>query len=444
MNYTDLTDKLVRKCLRMGADAAEVYLQTGRNLSIRVRNQEIETVQEAASKGVGFRVVVDGKMGFSHCNDLKDSALDDTIARAIAFARLTSADECNVLPQRKECQQVDGLYDPQIATISMDTKINMAIELEALAMQDPRITHSSGASFGERESQVFIANSNGILLNNRTSNCSVGVSVVAQKGQERNTGSESSSRRFFADLESLEEIASSASRKAWEMLGPRMINTQRASVIFDPSVARSLLGGIIAAINGERVLQGASFLRNSMDQQFASPLLTIINDGLRPKGGASAPFDGEGVPTSKRTLVENGVLRSFLYNTIAARRAGVESTGNASRGGFSSIPDIGVNNLYVEAGNHTPQQIIANTKRGLLLKGVTGYGINAVNGNFSGGANGFWIENGQIMFPVRGLTIAGSASEILGGIDMMGNDLDMERSFTSPTFRIREMQIGGA
>ncbi len=444
MNYTDLTEQLVKRCQILGADAAEVYIQTGRNLSVRVRNADIETVQEAASRGVGFRVFVDGKMGFSHCNDFSDKALDDTMSRAIAFARLTTPDENNVLPDNLPHTDIPGMYDQGIAEVNMDTKINMAIEVERLAMADPRITHSSGSSFGEGESEVFIGNTNGLLKSRKQSFCSIGVSVVAEKGQERNTGGEFSSRRSFSELEVLEIIASKAAEKAWEMMDPRMINTQRASVIFDPSASRSLIGGIIAAINGERVLQGASFLRNSLDQSFASALLSIIDDGTLAGGMGSTPFDGEGVPTSRRVLVENGVLKSFLYNTAVAKRAGVESTGNASRGGFTSLPGIGTHNLWVEAGNSTPEQIIANTRRGLLLKSVTGYGINPVNGNFSGGASGFWIENGKIAFPVKGLTIAGSAQEILNGIDMLGNDLDLTRSFTTPTIRIREMQIGGA
>ena len=444
MNYKDLTNKLVERCQQLGADAAEVYMQTSRNLSVRVRNGDIETVQEASSRGVGFRVFVDGRMGFSHCNDFADSALDETIGRAIAFARLTSPDENNVLPADQAHASVEGMYDPDISGVPMDTKIDMALKLERLAMADNRITHSSGASFGEGESEVFIGNTNGLLKNRKQTFCSLGVSVVAEKGDERNTGGEFSSRRFFSDLEAPDVIAAKAAEKAWEMLDPQMIRTQRASVIFDPAVGRSLLGGIIAAINGERVLQGASFLRNSMDQPFASPLLTIIDDGTLPGGMGSTPFDGEGVPTSRRILVENGVLRGFLYNTQVAKRAGVQSTGNASRGGFTSLPGIGTHNLWVEAGQYSPEQIIANTSRGLLLKGVTGYGINPVNGNFSGGASGFWIENGKIIHPVKGLTIAGSAHDILNSIDMLGNDTDMTRSFTSPTIRVREMQIGGA
>ncbi len=444
MNYFDLAARLVARGRRLGADEVEVFIQSSRNLSIRVRNGDIETIQESDSGGVGFRVMVKGSMGFSHCNDFNDRALTDTLRRAIAFAELTTPDEHNILPYDLPHSEVEGLYDPAITKVSMDKKIDMALELEALAMKDARITHSSGSSFGEGETEVFIANSRGMLKSYKSSACSIGVSIVAEKGDQRHTGWESSLRRYFEDLEPLDKIADSAAKKAWEMLDPQMVKTQRAAVLFDPAVARSLVGGIIAAINGERVLQGASFLQDKMDERFASDLLTIVDDGTRPHGLGSKPFDGEGVPASKRTLVEEGVLRGFLYNTYAASRAGTESTGNASRGGFSSLPGIGTHNLYLKAGSHNPEEIIANTKRGLLLKGVTGYGINPVNGNYSGGATGFWIENGKIIHPVQGLTIAGSADDILNSIDMMGNDLDMNRSFTAPTFRIREMQIGGA
>jgi PmbA protein len=443
MNYIDLAEKLVKKSISLGANSAEVFIETNRNLSIQVLKSEIETIEEASSQGVGFRVFVDGKMGFSHCNDFSDRSLQDTISRAIAFARLSSPDENNILTDNKGITSVEGLFDQNIAAVTMDKKISMALELEKLAMKDPRITKSSGAGYGEGESEIFIANSNGVLKSYKSSGCSLGVSVVAEKGEQKNTGGENCSRVFFADLVSLEEIAAKASLRAWELLDPVMINTQRAAVIFDPDVARSLIGGIISAINGERVLQGASFLKDNLNKQFASSLLSIIDDGTRNKSLGSAPFDGEGVPTMKNILVQNGILKSFIYNTKAAKRAGVKSTGNASRGGFSSLPGIGTHNVYLEAGKHTPKEIIANTKKGLLLKEVTGYGIDPVSGNFSGGASGFWVENGEIVSPVKGVTIAGRAFDILNGIDMMGNDLDMNRTFAAPTFRVAEMQIGG-
>ncbi len=443
MDYKNMAEQLVKKCLDNGANEAEVLIQTGRNLSIEVRNGEIETVEDASSHGVGFRVFIDGKMAFSSCNDFSERALDDTMGSAIAFAKNMTADENNVLPGDLGLTQVEGLYDPQLNQVSMDKKIEMAKTVEKMAMKDTRITKSAGAAYKEGESEIFLVNSNGLSKSKKSSFCSYGVYVVAEKGEQKSTGGERCTRRSFSDLKPPEEIAEKAAKDAYEMLDPQMVKTQKAPVIFDPDVARAILGGILAAINGERVLQGASFLRESLDKMISSELITIIDDGTRPKGMGSDPFDGEGVPTQKRVIVEQGVLKGFMYNTIVAKRAGVKSTGNASRRDYTNLPGIGPHNFYMEAGQSTPEEIIRSTKKGLYLKGVTGYGINPVNGNFSGGASGFWIENGKLAFPVKGLTIAGTAEAILNGIDMVGNDLDLNRTLTAPTVRVQLMQIGG-
>lgn len=443
MNYTDLTEKLVRKCLTLGADAAEVYLETSRNMSVNVLNREIETIEEASSQGAGFRIFTGGKMGFSHCNDFSDRSLEDTISRAVAFAKLTTPDENNVLPDHKGITAVADLYDPAIQGVPMDKKIKMALELESLAMNAPGITKSSGAGYSEGEAEVFIGNSNGIIKSYKSSGCSLGVSVVAEKGEQKNTGDEYCSRVFFSDLLSLDLIAATASAKAVELLDPVMIGTQRAAVIFDPEVVRSLFGGVISALNGERILQGASFLKDFLNRQFASSLITIVDDPTLARSTGSAPFDGEGVPTRKLVLVENGIVKNFIYNSKAAKRAGTQSTGSASRGGFTSLPGIGTHKTYIQPGNSTPQEIIKGTKKGLLLKEVTGYGVDPVSGNFSGGASGLWIENGETAHPVKGVTIAGKASDIFNAIDMTGNDTDMNRPFAAPTIRVAEMMIGG-
>jgi PmbA protein len=443
MDYIKLTRELVGKAQKMGADGAEVYLETSRNLSVEVRDGEIETIEEASSAGIGFRILVGGRLGFSHTNDLNNKALEDTISKAIGYAKLTTPDEANILPEKSEASQIEGLYDSSIVTVPMEKKIRLALDLEKAALSKPGISKSSGAAYGDADGQVFIANSNGLSGYYKASGCSLGVSVVAEKEDQKNTGWEYCSRRFFSDLLPVGEIADVAALKAVELLDPVMIPTQRASVIFDPDEAFSLLGGIITAINGEKIMQGASFLKNSLDQTIASALLTMVDDGLRVKGMGSAPFDGEGVPTMKRILIDKGVLKGFLYNTNTAKRAGVISTGNASRSGFNTLPGIGIHNLVVEAGPHTPEDIIKATVKGLLVKEVTGYGINPVNGNFSGGASGLWIENGEIKHAVKGVTIAGSAAEILGAIDMMANNLDFNRTMAAPTFRVSEMQIGG-
>jgi len=443
MDMKILAEKLVKDCLKKGADAAEVYIETGRNLSIEVRNNEVETIQEAASQGVGFRVFVQGRMALASSNDFKEGPLNDAISRAIEFAKITTADEFNVLPDNPGASAVEGLYDPAIAAVPVEKKIDLLKTLEKFSLKDPRITKSAGTVYGEGDNEIFLANSHGLAKSFRSAACYMGVSVVAEKGDQKSSGGEYCSRRFWADLKPAEEIAAAAARKAYELLDPKPIKTQKAAVIFDPDVAYAVLGGILQAVDGERVLQGASFLAAKIDQKIGAGLLTLVDDGTRAKGLSSAPFDGEGVPTQRRLIVDKGILKGFLYNTIVAKRAGVKSTGNASRGGFSSIPGIGPHSFYMEAGSHKPEDIIKATTSGLWLKDVTGYGINPVNGNFSGGASGLWIEGGKVAFPVKGVTIAGTADEMLNGIDMVGNDLDLNRGVTAPTFRITLMQIGG-
>jgi PmbA protein len=443
MNYTDLVLKLVKKCLSMGADAAEVYLETGRNLTIEVLNSEIETIQESSSQGIGFRVLTKGKMGFSHCNDFSDRSLVDTISRAIAFASLSTADPSNVLTSDKGFTAIEDMYDPSFAGIPMDNKIGMALQLEKLAMAVPGITKSSGAGYGEGEGEIFIANSNGILKSFRASGCSLSVSVVAEKGDQKNTGGDYSAKVFFSDLAKPETLAASAARKALELLDPVMISTRKAAVIFDPDTARSLFGGVLGAVDGERVLQGASFLKDQLNKQFASKLISITDDGTRNRSRGSSPFDGEGVPTRRIEIAGEGILRSFIYNVKTAKRAGTQSTGSASRGGFSSLPGVGTHHICIGPGRNTQEEIISATKSGLLLREVTGYGVDPVTGNFSGGASGLWIENGELVHPVKGVTIAGKAPDLLNAIDMTGNDIDYDRNFASPSIRVAEIQIGG-
>ncbi|MBN2361956.1 MAG: TldD/PmbA family protein [Deltaproteobacteria bacterium] len=443
MNHQPLAQQLVKKCLARGADAAEVFVESARHLSIAIRNGAVETVEEAATAGVGLRVIVGGRLAFAHCNDLRPAALDSAVARAIEFGRVTTADPSNALPRDPGVTAVEGIYDPAIAKVAMASKIDLAQTVEKLAMSDPRIAKSAGANYGEQESEVWLANSNGLAKSYRSSGCGVDVTVVAVKGDLQSPGNESCARRFFGDLLPPAEIAGRAAKKALERLDPRPLKTQRAAVLVDPDVVWPILGGLLAALDGEAVLQGASFLAGQLGRSVASGLLTLVDDGTRPRGLASCPFDGEGVPTQKRTVVAGGVLQGFLYNTIVGQRAGQASTGNAARDGFGSLPGIGAHNFSMSAGATPAADVVKATRRGLWLKEVTGYGIDAVNGNFSGGAAGLWIENGEVAFPVRGLTIAGTAREMLEGIDLVGSEIDLDRHFAAPLFRIREMQIGG-
>ncbi|HEK84997.1 MAG: TldD/PmbA family protein [Candidatus Saccharicenans sp.] len=443
MDWKNIAEEVIKSSQKKGADQAEAYIQISRQLSLEVRNGEIESVEEASTYGLGLRIMVNKKLGFTYLNDFRPESLEQAISRAINFAHVLTPDDNNALPEASEITEVKGLYDPGLSQVPMDKKISLLKEVESLARKVPGITKSAGASYGEEESEIIIANSLGLLKSYKSTACGYGVGVISEKGDQKTGGYESCNRRFFSELKPAAEIAQRAAHKALEMLDPKPIKTQRAAVIFDPEVAYALLGGIIQAINAESVLQGASFLGKKLGQKIASDLITIIDDGTLERGLASAPFDGEGVPTQKRIIVENGILKGFLYNTYAAKRAGVKSTGNATRAGFASLPGIGPHNFYILSGRHKPEEIIAATERGILVKEVTGYGINPVNGHFSGGASGLWIEQGKIVFPVKGITIAGTAEEMLNGIDLLGNDLDLNRGQTAPTFRIKSLQIGG-
>ena len=247
LNYKKLAETLVKKCLNKGADAAEIYIEKQRSLGVRIRNGETETIQENASNGVGFRVFVKGRMAFSYCNDFSEKALDQAINSAIVFAGNTTPDKNNILPTEKGFTDVKGLYDPSINRVSMDKKIDLAIEVEKLAFKDPRITKSAGARYSESEVEIYLSNSNGLLKNSKTQECSLGVSVVAEKDEQKTYGSEYCSRRFWKDLKNPEEIAQKAAKEAYEMLDPRIVKTQKAAVIFNPDVAYAILGGILRA-----------------------------------------------------------------------------------------------------------------------------------------------------------------------------------------------------
>jgi len=443
MDYRALVEQVIKDCLKRGAEQAEVYLEDNRQLNLEVRNGQVESIQEAQSYGLGIRVIAGKRLGFAFVNDLKTENLKKTVDRALQLAKAVSPDENNQLPVEAGETEVKGLHDPQLQTVAVERKLSLIKEVESLALKKPGITKSAGASYSENESLILIASSSGWVKSYKSTGCGYGLGVIAEKGEQKSSGYESCSRRYFSDLKPAEEVASKAARQAVEMLDPRPIKTQRAAVILDREVAYAILGGIVQAINGERVLQGASFLGKRMGQKIGSELMTIIDDGTREKGLASAPFDGEGVPTQTRTIIDRGVLKGFLYNAYAARRAGVKSTGNASRSSFSELPGIGPHNFYLAAGKTSPEEIIRSTSRGVLVKEVTGYGINPVNGNFSGGAAGFFVENGKIVFPVKGITIAGTADEIFNGLDLIGNDLDLNRTMTAPTIRIKSLQIGG-
>ena len=444
MDYQEIVNYLIKQFQKKGATAAEAFLEEGRTLQIRVRDGDIESMQQATAKGVGLRVFSQGKMAFVDSSNLTPETLDSLVEKGVALSQQTSYDKYNILPKPGPKIASIPIYDSSISKIPLEDKVNLAKKVEKLALEYHKLLKKSGgSSYFDGESTVYIANSEGISVNYKESYCSFGVEVIAEDKEIMQPGWNSSSARFFSELKSPEEVAGKAGELAVSLWNGKPVKSQTAPVVFDRRAGGTFLYGILSAINGERVYQKASFLQDMINKPIASELITIIDDGTLPKGLNSRPVDGEGVVTSRKLIVDKGVLKGYLYNTYSAAKSGTTSTGNATRGGYSSLPGIGPHNFFMLAGETNPDDMVKEIKEGLYVLGTQGGGANPVNGNFSTGAIGLWISEGKKTTPVANITLAGNMFDILKGIDAVGNDLELDRSIACPTFRVKQLTIGG-
>jgi PmbA protein len=375
------------------------------------------------------------------------------VAGALALAKMTEEDPFAGLPEAGEFGSLPGdlrLFDEDVYSLPGAERIEWARRAEAAALAaDPRITNSDGGSFEAATGRKVLANSRGFAGGYRTSYAGVSAAPLAVdvNGAMQRDGWWSSARRL-ADLDSPEAIGKEAARRALRRLGARRVATQRVPIVFAPEVARSLIGSLFEAASGDSIWRGASFLAGRLGEEIASPNLTIIDDNtmLLPTGMGgfgTSPFDGEGLPSQRTLVVEAGVLRNYLLNTYAARKLGMKSTHNASRG-LAGTPGIGCGNLYLEPGTLTPERIIGDVPAGLYVTSLMGFGVNVVTGDYSRGATGLWIENGQLTHAVEEVTIAGNLAEMLKNVTAIGNDLEFRGAVASPTLRIDGMTIAGA
>ena len=444
MDYQEIVNYLIKQCRKKGATAAEAYLEEGRTLRIRVREGDVESMQQATAKGVGLRVFSEGKMAFVDSSNLTPAALDSLVEKGVTLSKQTSYDKYNILPKPGPKIASIPIHDPSISKISLEEKVSLAKKVEKLALDYHKLIRKSGGSgYSDGEATVYIANSEGISVSYKESYCSLSVEVIAEDKGIMQPGWNYSLSRFFGELKSPQEVARQAGELAVSLWNGKPVKSQTAPVVFDRRAAVTFLYGILAAINGERVYQKASFLQDMVNKPIASELVTIIDDGTLPKGLNSQPVDGEGVATSRKLIVDKGVLKGYFYNTYSAAKAGTTSTGNATRGGYSSLPGIGPTNFFMLAGKTDPDDILKEIKEGLYVLGTQGGGANPVNGNFSTGAIGLWISEGKKTNPVANITLAGNMFDILKGIDAVGNDLELDRPIASPTFRVRQLTIGG-
>lgn len=440
-----LASQVVELARKAGVAEAEAFVERSRQASVQVREGEIENLSEASSKGVGLRIIVDGRLGFASTTDFSRETLGELVSRAIALAKETAPDDANELPKNSARQRitVERLFDDAVADIDPGWKVKAAFEIERAARaEDSRCTRFEGSGAGEAATAVAIANSDGLLDAERDTWVHLWCAPVAESDGSLQTASWSDYRRFLSDLESPESVGRTAARRAVRMLGARTVSTTRVPVVFDPLMAGGFFASLASALNGELVYKGSSFLGNSLNQKIGSDLISLVDDPHIPAGLGSGAFDGEGVATSPLTLFESGVVRAFLYDTRTARKAGARSTGHARRS-YASLPSIGTSNLRVTPGNQTPEEIIGSIKSGLYVTSMLGRGANVVTGDYSRGANGIWIENGELTFPVQEVTVAGQLATMLQSVDALGNDLTFRGSVGAPTLRFAELAVGG-
>jgi len=453
IDLESLTADVVALAMKAGASDAEAVVREGDEFSVNVRMGEVETLKESGSRGLGLRVFLGTRSASTSTSDLTPDGIRQLVDGAIALAKVTEEDAFTGLPETAEFGSIPAdlhLFYDDVYSLSGSERIEWARRCEAAAMAaDPRITNSDGGSFDAATGRKVMANSRGFVGGYRTSYAGVSAAPLAMdaNGQMQRDGWWSGARRLI-DLESPEAIGKEAARRTIRRLGARKVPTQRVPIVFAPEVARSLIGSLFEAASGDSIWRHASFLAGKLGTQIASTSLTIIDDNamMLPNGAGgfgSSPFDGEGLPSLRTVVVENGVLQTYLLNTYSARKLGLKSTHNASRG-LAGTPGIGCGNLFLQPGTLTPEQIIADAQTGLYVTSLMGFGTNIVTGDYSRGATGLWIENGQLTHAVEEVTIAGNLGEMLMNVTAIGNDLVFRGSVASPTIRIDGMTIAGA
>jgi PmbA protein len=434
----------VRLATELGATGAECTIVDGEEFSSSVRLGEVEQLKQAGSCQAGIRVLVGKCSGSSYTSDLSREGMEKMVRAAMGLARITTEDPFAGLPE--QCGTFKGdldLYDPVIEALATDVKIASAKAAEQAALSaDPRIQNSDGASFDSYLGGRAFANSLGFVGSYRSSSCGLSVVPVAKQNGSMERDYWHSASRHYHKVEAPEAIGARAAARALRRLNPRKVVTQRAPVVFEPRTAQSLLGDIFDAVNGSAIYRHASFLAGKLGEKIGSDLLTVIDDATMPGLFGSSPFDDEGVAARRTLVIEKGVLKSYLLNTYSARKLGLASTGNASRG-VSGNAGIGPGNFYVEVGQLSEEEILKKVPNGLYVTELIGASTSTVTGDYSSGAFGLWIENGELAYPVSEITIAGNLKQMLQQIQYVGSNLEFRGTIASPTLLIEEMTISG-
>jgi PmbA protein len=449
-NQTDLREiatDVVDRAMKAGATHAEAVVRDGTEFSTVVRMGQVETLKEAGSRALGLRVFLGQKAASTYSSDFTLDGVERLVSSAMDLAKITSPDPTAGLPEKAELGSLSGdlqLYYDDVYSLAPEERIEYARRAEKAALDaDPRMKNSDGGSFDAGTGRKVLANSLGFVGEYQRSLCSVYAAPIAQSedgGMQRDYWY--SSARTLSKLDTPENVGREAARRTLRRVGARKIASTRVPVVLDPMVSASILDNIFDAATGDSVYRQATFLADQLGEKVFGENITLIDDGTMVGGFGTTPFDGEGVPTRRTVVIEKGVLKSYLLNTYTARKLGLKTTGNASRG-LAGTPGTGSGNFYLQPGTRTQQQIIAGVPRGLYVTEFLGFGVNLVTGDFSRGASGLWIENGELTYPVEEITIAGNLKDMLNNIAEIGSDLEFRSSMACPTLRIEGMTIAG-
>lgn len=444
-----LASDVVTRARKGGADVAEAIARSGSELSTKVRLGEPELVEEASHRSLGMRVMKGRRVALTSTSDLTKEGLDRFVRDALELADLSQEDPFAgpadpALLTKPPFPDLE-LYDPRCGDVDAAEAIARARRAEEAARSfDPRITNSEGATFARTAGAMALVLSSGFQGAYRGSFASISAVPVADDDDgKKRRGSYYSAKRFLADLDDPESVGKEAARRTLRKLGARKVPTCEAPVIFDPDSARSMIGTFAGCAMGGSIWRKSSYLVGREGSPVASELVTIVDDPLIVRAPGSRPFDGEGLAVRRNVIVEKGVLKTILCDSYAGRKLERPSTGSASRGGGGGV-GASTSNYVVQPGTMSRDEIVKATKRGLYVTEMMGFGFNAVTGDFSRGAAGFWIEDGEFAYPVSEVTISLNLDDLLKSIDMVGNDLDWRSSTVSPTFRVSSMVIAGS
>jgi PmbA protein len=441
----ELAVDVVRLAREAGASDAECTIAEGNEFSAGVRMRELENLKEAGSRAAGLRILIGRKTGSSYTSDLSREGIAHMVKSAVELADITTDDPHADLPEADELGSIDGdlkLYSADVEGLATGLKVDTAKRAEEAALSaDPRISNSEGASFDTHLGRHIFANSRGFAGEYRSSYCGLSTVPVAREGESMERDYWDSSSRSFAGLEAAEAVGRKAAARALRRLNAVKVDTRKVPVIFEPRTARSLLDNVFEAVHGMLIYRHESFLAGKLGEKVAGENVTVIDDGTIPALFGTSPFDDEGVPSRRTMVIERGVLRNYLLNSYAARKLGMKTTGNGSRG-LTGNAGIGHGNFYLENGVQTPEQMIAGISDGFYVTELIGMGVNIVTGDYSRGAAGIWIRNGELAFAVSEVTIAGKLQDMLFDLEP-ADDLEFRNSIAAPTLRIGEMTVGG-